>query len=104
MSEPTQSQRAANRRRTGRSNPLQVGTIAPTCHFDEAAKAIIVVLELKQMTAITNRASNPGDQSAAARWGRRLLKEMGARYRECCRTQGACELRIIRRRYDGEPV
>lgn len=81
-----------------------VGTIAPTCHFDEASKDIVVALEAKQMTAITNKASNPRDHSAAARWGRCILRRIGARYLECCQMYGACEVRIVRRRYDGEPV
>jgi hypothetical protein len=80
------------------------GTFAPTWYYDHEQEAVVVVVETKQMIALTRNASNPADDSEAARWGRSLLQQIAKIYEAQCQKNGPCEVRLARRRYDSEPV
>lgn len=86
------------------SAPRGLGSFAPTCAWNEASKVLYVTLEMKQMIATTRDAANPADNSESAQWGRAMLQEIASLYEKYCEEHGTCEVRIVRRRYDDEPV
>jgi hypothetical protein len=81
-----------------------LGTFTPTTHWRDDEKALYVTLETKQMIAVLHHAPIPFDESKEAKWGRRILEEIHRMYLEHVKKYGACEVRIIHRRYDGEIV
>lgn len=81
-----------------------LGTFSPTCHWRDDEKALYVTLNTKQIVAVLHHAPIPCDQSPEARWGRKILEELHRMYLEHVKKHGACEVRIILRRYDGEIV
>jgi hypothetical protein len=77
--------------------------ISPTCHYDTETKTLWVILELNQIRALA-LAGIPSDNSADAMIGRGLLKEIDELHDQHTEKHGACEVRIIQRRYDGAPL
>jgi hypothetical protein len=83
---------------------IMLGTFAPTTHWNDAEKVLYITLETKQMVAVLHHAPIPSDESKEAKWGRRILEEIHRMYLEHVKKHGACEIRLIPRRYDGEIV
>ena len=83
---------------------LLLGTFAPTTHWNDDERVLYITLETKQMVAVLHHAPIPSDESKEANWGRRILEEIHRMYLEHIKKHGACEIRLIHRRYDGEIV
>ena len=82
----------------------RLGTFAPTTHWNDDEKVLYITLETKQTGAVLHHAPIPSDESNEAKWGRQILEEIHRMYLEHLKKHGACEIRLIHRRYDGEIV
>lgn len=74
----------------------------PTSHFDKETKTFLFHMEQGQVRALFQ--ANLQEDTEEARFGRELLNEIKKLYEEAVKKHGAIGIRIIPRKYDGEPV
>jgi len=81
-----------------------IGNFPPTAFWHAESETLVVAMEQIQFTACLHNASIPTDDSEAATWGRKLLKDIYDKRLYLLADHPKCSIQLIVRKYDTEPV